>query len=171
LNRYWIDANAIIWTNRKLSPYDTARVYWNWLETKLEDGSVVTHKNIYGDVVAGLDLDRPDPIAQWLKNRRCAGLLHGDTEESQKVMGDISNYVLKTHKHSKNAYKFLKSADPHLIARAYVEKEPVVTQESVDRELRIPRICNQFGVRCLYVTDMNLELQFNLDRELREPTR
>jgi len=30
LKRYWIDANAIIWTNRKLFPYDTARVYWNW---------------------------------------------------------------------------------------------------------------------------------------------
>ena len=116
-------------------------------------------------------MEKPDPIAQWLKNRRCPGLLYGDTEESQKVMGEISTYVMKKHPQSKNAYKFLMSADPHLIARACVEKETVVTQESQDRELRIPRICYHFGIKYMYVTDMNLELGFNLDELIKKPTK
>ncbi len=154
---YWLDSSAIIWANRILFPVEKVRGYWNWLETKLQDGSVVTHKRIFKEVVKGADGDKPDPVAVWTKSRKGIWCSYGDTEESYALVGQISSFCIQKYGFA-TAKAFLQGADPFLIARAAVDGGVVVTQESTRKEPRIPVICREFNVEQVPLHTMNITL-------------
>lgn len=155
--RYWLDASSIIWCNRDLFPLDSVPGYWNWLETKLDDGSVVTHKKIYAETIKGANGEKPSKIAVWVKNRKGLWCSYGCTDESKQMMGEISIYCINKYGYD-TAKAFLDGADALLISRAAIDKGVVVTQESVNKEPRIPSVCDHFGVKHLPMNKMNIAL-------------
>lgn len=158
MTRYWIDASSVIWGNRELFPLRDSPKYWVWLESKMHDGSVVTHKAVYDEIIAGADADRPDPIAVWAKNRKGPWCSYGCTDESKTLLGEISTYCWGKYGFEV-AKNFLSRGDPLLIARAKVDEEGVVvTQESEHKDPRIPSICDYFQVRHMPLNRMNIKL-------------
>lgn len=129
----------------------------------MNDGSIVTHKAVYDEIIRGADGEKPDPIAIWVKSRKGEWCSYGCTDKSKKLMGEISEYCLKKYKFEV-AKDFLSSADPFLIARAAVDEDGiVVTQESTVKEPRIPRICEEFEVAHMPLNKMNIKLEMRLD--------
>lgn len=157
MKRYWIDASSIIRGNRDLFPLQNVPGYWTWLEKRFDDGSVVTHKAVFDEVITGAAAQRPDPIAVWTKNRKGQWCSYGCTDESKVLLGEISEFCWKKYGFS-TAKGFLSGADPLLIARAKVDAGIVVTQESEVKEPRIPKICTQFDVECIPLNKMNIKL-------------
>ena len=158
MSRYWIDASSFIWGNRELFPINQVRGYWDWLGTKVNDGSVVTHKKIYEEVARGAGSDKPDPVAVWIKSRKGPWCSYTCTDESKKIVGEIALYCVSNYGWS-TANAFLSGADPLLIARAAVDNGVVVTQESTKKDPRIPKICREFGVDFVPLTKMNIDLE------------
>ena len=158
MTRYWIDASSVIWANRELFRLEDSPKYWAWLESKMTDGSVVTHKAVYDEIVKGADAERPDPIAVWVKNRKGAWCSYGCTDDSKILLGKISTYCWDKYGFEV-AKNFLSDGDPLLIARAAVENGVVVTQESEHKAPRIPGICDYFKVQHMPLNKMNIKLQ------------
>ena len=161
MTRYWVDANVFIGGNRDIYPIDEFRPYWNWFESMMEAGSIVTHKKVAAEVMEGLNFDKPDPIAVWVKARKNKGLNYSCTEESKVLAGRICEWAI-SHYGFKTANKFLDGADPLLMARAFVDGGKVVTQESANKEPRIPKVCAHFGIDWVTIGKMNQELKMKL---------
>jgi hypothetical protein len=157
MTRYWLDASSLIWCDRELFRLETMPKYWYWLETKFKDGSVVTHKKIYQEVIKGAEGEKPSPLAKWIKNHKGEWCSYGCTDESKAKMGEISDYCWKKYG-LETANEFLSGADAQLIARAYVDVGIVVTQESVQKEPRIPSVCDHFKVKHMPMNKMNILL-------------
>lgn len=159
MTRYWLDASSLIWCDRDLFELATMPKYWLWLASKLADGSVVTHKKIYGEVIKGAEGEKPSPLSLWVKSRKGARCSYGCTDESKVLMGKISEYCI--HKYGfPTAKKFLVGGDPHLISRAAIDDDGiVVTQESALHFPRIPSVCDHFGIKHLPMNRMNIELK------------
>jgi Domain of unknown function (DUF4411) len=136
------------------------RGYWNWLETKLKNGSVVTHKMVFDEIIRGALGEKPDPIAVWTKSRKGHWCSFGCTDDSKELVGKISLYCMKRYPFA-TANAFLGGADPFLIARAAVDGGIVVTQESDRKEPRIPKICREFNVDYVPLTRMNNDLKMS----------
>lgn len=163
MTRYWIDASSIIWCNHDFLRLDTVPKYWEWLETKMNDGFVVTHKAVFDEIIRGAEAERPDPIAVWVKNRKGAWCSFGCTDESKSLLGDIAEHCYNKYRFEV-AKEFLSSADPLLIARAAVDDDGiVVTQESVVKDPRIPSICDLFEINHMPLNKMNIKLGMRLD--------
>lgn len=161
--RYWLDASSVIWCDREYFPLATNGKYWHWLETKFADGSVVTHKKIFGEIIKGTEGERPSEIALWTKSRKGAWCDYGCTDESKQLMGKIAELCYERYG-LESSIKFLKGADPLLIARAAIDSGIVVTQESVNKEPRIPCICDHFKVKHMPMNRMNIALGMSLLR-------
>ena len=157
MSRFWLDASSLIWCDRDLFRRAMIPKYWDWLASKFEDGSVVTHKRIYTEVIRGAQGEKPSELGLWVKNRKGAWCSYGCTDESKVAMGEISEYCLKKYGYD-SAKEFLSGADALLIARAAVDKGVVVTQESVNKMPRIPGICDRFNVKHMPMNKMNIEL-------------
>jgi hypothetical protein len=161
MKRYWVDANAIIMAQRTYPLEGKFGFYWEWFEKKMEEGLIVTHNEIAAEVIKGVDKIPPDPIATWVKNRRSKGLNYKCNDESRKLMGEISEWVLSKYKFAA-ANNFLSSCDPLLMARVGIEPPSVlVTTESTIKEPRIPKICAQFKIPWMPLLEMNETLGFN----------
>jgi len=161
MKRYWVDANVFIWGSREPFPFDGMKSYWDWFDKKLEEGVIVTHKRVYEEVIKGNIRDKEDRIVAWVRARKSKGLYIGSTEASQKLVGEICTYAFDKYAPSK-AKRFVNGADPFLIAAASLESGTVVTQESRNKELRIPEVCAQFGVAYMNLFEMNRILKIRL---------
>lgn len=108
-------------------------------------------------LLKGADGERPSPIAKWVKSRKGAWCSYGCTEESKKLMGDISFYCIQQWGYD-TSKRFLGGADALLIARAGFDGGIVVTQESVHKAPRIPGICDHFGIKHMPMNRMSVKL-------------
>jgi hypothetical protein len=162
VTRYWIDASSVIWCHRELFPLKDSPKYWVWLESKMKDGSVVTHKAIYDEIIKGAEAERPDIIALWTKARKGEWCSYGCTDESKTLLGEISTYCFDKYGFEV-AKNFLARGDPLLIARAAVDNGVVVTQESERKEPRIPSVCDRFKIDHMPLNKMNIKLHMKWD--------
>ncbi len=129
----------------------------------MHDGSVVTHKKVYEEMIRGAEAKRPDPVAVWVKNRKGVWCSYGCTDESKQLMGEISIYCVEKYGVARGK-DFLSAGDPRLIAIAGTDKEGgiVVTQESVNKSPRIPGVCDHFGIKHMPMNLMNIKLNMRL---------
>lgn len=158
MTRYWLDASSLIWCDRDLFQLDMIPKYWHWLETKFSDGSVVTHKKIYDEVVKGAAGEKPSQLAIWVKSRKGPWCGYGCTDESKALAGEISTYCLGRWGYE-TSKEFLDGADALLIARAAIDEGIVVTQESVNKHPRIPGVCDYFHIKHMPMNKMNIALK------------
>lgn len=97
--------------------------------------------------------------------KKKVALFIGPTEAVQTFSPQIADFVTKTYK-AQQAKFFLEDADPWVIAHAKIENAIVVTQEtlvpSVSSQVKIPNICNQFGVKWIDLYALLRELKAQL---------
>ena len=129
---------------------------------ELSDQGVIRCSSlIYGELVAGVQ----DDLAQWIRDRRYSGLVVEPDVEVQSALTEIADYVAQNFPPNRAA-EFLREADPWVIAHASVTDGIVVTQEAQvppnSTRVKIPNICEQFGVPWINMYQMLRELRISL---------
>jgi len=163
---YLLDSNTYIQAKNQYYGMAFCPAYWDWLDAKFASGEVGSIEFI------GRELrDGKDELADWAKARSGHFIKHDD-ENTQAVLIDIVNYVMRQDFNLADRDKFLNKGDPWLIAKAKVLGATLVTHESTvspaTKKVKIPNICKEFGVRCITTFDMLHELQPKFTLEASE---
>jgi hypothetical protein len=161
MGRYWADANVFIWGNREPYPLPGAQRYWNWFESQVDAGKIISHWKCIDEITEGEKKDEQELIVQWVKTRKGKLTASADSKECQELVGKICLYCYEKFGAVKTV-EFTKGADLWLVARACLESGIVVTQESTRKLVRIPTVCEKFGVRQMNIFQMNHELGMDL---------
>ena len=159
--RYWVDANVFIWGSREPYPLPGAQAYWNWFESKVDAGKIISHWKSADEVLEGEKKGKEDPIVNWVKSRKDKLKAPQDTKELQKLTGEICKYCYDTFGPEKTP-EFTRGADLWLIASAKIDSGVVVTQECKRKQIRIPAVCRAFDVDYIDLFKMNRVLKMSL---------
>jgi hypothetical protein len=156
---YWIDSNIFIEAANGPYTFSRAPGYWSFLDKNLASGVICTSEMVYRELVSF-----GDDLSKWVKNRKQKGLFEEADATVQVKLRVVVDYVSQCGRYdAPNINEFLSGADPWIIAHAMAHGGTVVTNESALRptakKVRIPDICNNFGVRCIGGYDMLDELQ------------
>lgn len=136
---------------------DIVPAFWDWIDQEAHAGHLFSSTLVYQEITAG-----SDDLANWVRARNNTGLFEAPTPDAQTLFGYISQYVLRNYTVAE-ADVFLIGADPWIIAQAQAENAKVVTMEKLvganSRKVKIPNICNEFGVDWLNTYDLLRALQ------------
>ncbi len=105
-----------------------------------------------------------DYLATWSRQRRKLGLGVAASREVQEAYGQIANYVYQNAKRH-HADEFCSGGDGWVIAHALAMGSDgiVVTHEtprSAKGKIKVPIICDVFGVKWINLYQMLTELKF-----------
>lgn len=155
--RYCLDTNIFIQAQNGPYAMDIVPAFWDWLDQQVSDRNLFSSFMVHQEITAGTD-----DLANWAKARNNSGLFEAASPDAQRLFGDISNYVLSNYQPAEANF-FLQGADPWVIAQAQAENAKVVTMEKLvginSRKVKIPNICNHFGVEWLNTYQLLRELQ------------
>jgi hypothetical protein len=89
--RYWVDANSFIWGSRDPCPMPGAMAYWNWFESMVDKGKIISHWKAIKEVTDGEGKGQhQEQVVSWVKTRKNKLVdPMPDSEECQKLVGDI----------------------------------------------------------------------------------
>lgn len=138
---FWLDANIYIECKNRWYKFDRVPKFWAFLSARIEDGSILSPKAVYDELV-----EYGDQLSKWVKSRK-NGIGVPPVNGVQDRYREISDYVMTSFPREK-AEEFLSDADPWVIASAWHIGGTVVTHESTSRKrkIRIPVVCQKFGV-------------------------
>ncbi|WP_163560475.1 DUF4411 family protein [Halomonas sp. NO4] len=156
--KYLLDANAFI--QAKLLHYRMHVVpgFWEWLDQQYGEKQIGSVRSVYDEITSS-----DDELSHWAKQRRYY-FLAVDDEATQSAFGEIAEHVA-SHASYRDPHvgTFLDGADPWLVAKAKVIGAQVVTHESRvgpgSRKVKVPNICDHFGVECFDTFDLLDTLQ------------
>ncbi|MCO6489519.1 MAG: DUF4411 family protein [Phaeodactylibacter sp.] len=155
--RYCLDTNIFIQAQNGPYAMDIVPAFWDWLDQQVIAGSLFSSFMVHQEIIAGTD-----DLAIWAKARNNTGLFEPPSADAQRIFGAISNYVLSNYTPAEANF-FLQGADPWVIAQAQAENAKVVTMEKLvganSKKVKIPNICNEFGVDWLNTYQLLRELQ------------
>lgn len=144
---FCIDTNVLIEAKNGPYAFDIVPGFWEWLDKMMSSGRIYSTETVYDELTEG-----NDELAQWVRERRNNGYFVLHSEDVQKKYSQIADYISSTYE-SHHAASFLSGADPWVIAQALVANSTVVTREATvspySKKVKIPNVCNQFGVRCI----------------------
>ncbi len=144
---YCIDTNVLIEAKNGPYAFDIVPGFWEWLDEMVKSGRLYSTETVYDELTDG-----NDELAEWVKERRNRGFFISHSEEVQKKFPQIADYIYSTYE-PPHAESFLSGADPWVIAQALADNSTVVTREATvspySKKVKIPNICNEFGVRCI----------------------
>ena len=130
--------------------------FWDWLDQKKKNTSIISIRPIYDELIAGNDI-----LALWAKNRKDAGwFVPVDDVPTQQKYASIATWAFDPVQRYKNTAQteFLSIADSWLIAKASAEGWTIVTHERLDltsrKRILIPNVCNAFHVK--YINNIEL---------------
>jgi hypothetical protein len=160
--RYWVDANSFIWGARDPFPMSGMMAYWSWFEKQVASGKITSHRMVIDEVLAGTKKTDTDPLIVWVRSRKDKlADSAAESKDCQELVGKLCQFSYDTFGPAKTA-EFTRGADLWLIARAKLDDGAVVTQESDKKPVRIPTVCNHFGVPFKTIFQMNRELKVEL---------
>ena len=133
--------------------------YWEWIIRENERGAVFSIDSVYNELCK-----QKDELTEWAKARGTALFLPMDMETNAQMVR-ASNHVNATPSPTKRIEitRFLKGADPLLLACALAHGHTIVTHEVYVAApnfagVKIPNVCKHFGVRCIPPHQMLNEL-------------
>lgn len=145
--RFLLDANTYIQAKNQYYGMDICPAYWDWLDQQFQLGVIASVHMIGTELREG-----NDELADWVGSRP-AHFIKNDDPESQAVFAEIAQSVMAGNYNPGNRDNFLAKADPWIIAKAKSIGATVVTHEALvapnTKKVKIPNICQQFGVPCL----------------------
>ena len=156
LPEYWIDTDAFIQAKNGPYAFDVAPEFWEFLD-RMNDARRVASSTLVRDEI----LKGTDELAEWARERGASAMFVEPDESTQMAFREVAQYVSQRYPPNQ-ARKFLAVADPWLIAHAMASGGKVVTQETRADEtsprVKIPNVCDFFGVESLNMDDMLREL-------------
>ncbi|WP_380181638.1 DUF4411 family protein [Kalamiella sp. sgz302252] len=145
--RYLLDANTYIQAKNQYYGMDICPAYWDWLDLQFQQGMIASVDMIGRELKEG-----DDELANWVKARP-GHFVSNDDATTQQVFTQIVQAVMSGNYNAGHRDSFLAKADPWIIAKAKSAGAIVVTHESYasfnTKKVKIPNICQQFGVSCL----------------------
>jgi hypothetical protein len=140
--KYCLDANIFIQAKNLYYHFDICPGFWDWLDQQA--GTVISILPICEELESG-----DDRLKEWAAARKKSIFFADVTDMAvQEAFRKIAAHVVEEYE-PQHAAKFLDGADPWLIAFAQVHGCTVVTGERFSpgaRKVKIPNICEQFGV-------------------------
>ena len=153
---YWIDTNVFIEAKNGPYAFDVAPDFWAFWD-RMNDKGLVAISSLVRDEL----LDGTDALAEWARERRATSMFVEPDLDTQMAFQEVAQYVSERYEPNQ-ASMFLAVADPWLIAHAIASGGKVVTQETRADEtsprVKIPNVCDFFGVESLSMDDMLREL-------------
>ncbi|MDO8235839.1 DUF4411 family protein [Citrobacter werkmanii] len=145
--RYLLDANTYIQAKNQYYGMDICPAYWEWLDLQFQQGIIASV-----DMIGRELKDGNDELAEWAKARP-DHFISNDDLVTQQIFTEVVQAVMAGDYNSGNRDNFLAKADPWIIAKAKCIGAAVVTHESFvtinTKKVKVPNICQQFGVPCL----------------------
>ncbi len=118
---------------------------WARFDQLVDGGSIVSTR----EVLREIEIGPIPPMRDWADGRR--DIFSVPTAEEGAFVARI--YAIPHFQQNIEAQKLLRggrNADPFVIAKAAIEDRCVVTMERIKpNAVKIPNICERFGVRCL----------------------
>jgi hypothetical protein len=159
---YLLDANAFMEAARLYYGFDMAPGFWTWLQGDPLSGRVGSIQAVRGEILSGegdlVEWTRAMPSEFWL----------ADSDASLANMRRLAEWA----SHSDRTYgqaavsEFMSSADMRLIALAMAEDGVVATREvpapRSQKKVKIPDVCDAFGVACVTPFDTYRSLGMRL---------
>jgi Domain of unknown function (DUF4411) len=143
---YLLDANAFMEASRLYYASDIVPGFWTWLGDSSLVGDVASIDAVRVEITAGhgdlVDWARSRPDSFWLP----------DTEDVLESMRRLAAWATAPARQYRQEAidEFLYSADIKLIAHALAVGATLVTREQPapdsKRKIKIPDVCNDFGV-------------------------
>jgi hypothetical protein len=155
---YWVDSNVLIESANGPYTFNRAPTFWSALDDQLNAGLICTSEMVYRELVPF-----GDELSRWVKNRKQNGLYIDAGDAVQTSLTVVADYVSTCGRYDiANTNEFLSGADPWMIAHLRVSGGTLVTNETALRPLakkvRIPDVCEPFGIRCITGFEMLDEL-------------
>lgn len=134
---------------------------WDRLNSLLEDGSMVSIRCVYDEIV--VESDKPDKISAWLKPKKShfPKPTHKQIEYMAEVVGEFPGLI--------KADSEREQADPYLIAFAREMNETdtgheyvIVTQENPNSPVKIPAAAKHYSVKSMNLSQFMEEVGINL---------
>ena len=151
--KYLLDSNVFIQAKNGPYSFEIAPGFWKWLESFSHEQSFLTIKEVRDELI-----EYDDELKDWILNFPRNYFIEADLA-IQSNLKTITNYVMTNTSftpHYRN--DFLAKADPWLIATALTRDYVVVTHEVKagpgTRKVKIPNVCDYFGVN--YINVFNL---------------
>ena len=157
--KYLLDSNTYIqaknfYYNMKFCP-----AYWEWLDLEYAEGNIASISSVYEELYQP---QYGDELSDWVKERRGQFISIEDNATQQKFVEIVQHTYDLQNKNPNKVDLFLSKADPWLIAKACVTGAKIVTHERVvppeSKDIKIPNICETFGVECLSTFQLLQEL-------------
>lgn len=142
-----IDANILIQAKNLHYNMEFCPAFWDFIDQEASRAKIASISFVYDELADG-----DDSLADWIKERKeQIPFLELDDEATQLKFAEIANYVNSNGFGQTHIDRFLTGADPWLIAKASVLGATLVTHEVLvpvtTTKVKIPNICNIFGVR------------------------
>lgn len=128
--------------------------FWVWLAEQVAAGTVRSVSLVEGEI------DYPQELVDWVTRQATHGLYIDVSDPIiQSKFTEIVDWIVQQPFGPEHIAKFLSGADPWIVAAAAVQGATVVTQEIAAgpgaKKIKIPNVCQQFGVPCINTFQMN----------------
>lgn len=167
MSLYIVDSNFFIQAHRAYYPLDVVQSFWLKIKQLAEEDKIKSIDKVKTEIYS--NASHEDELKIWCENNLPNDFFL-DTNSCFTDYIDIVNWVNSMN----NFYKplavqeFLATdlADPWLVAYAKANDCVVVTYEKSEpnrkSRIKIPEVCNQFGVRYINTIDLLRELNENI---------
>ena len=161
MSNYLLDSNIFIQAHRVYYPFDVVPGFWSKLAELSKRGLICSIDKVKKEICSR----EPDMLATWCEEELDASFFF-DSSVSINIYTDIISWAFSEVRFNQNAKEdFLATdlADPWLVAYAKQFDLAIVTHEVSlpfgKKKIKIPDVCNQFGVRFISLMEMFRELK------------
>lgn len=166
---FWIDSDVLISAKNGLLAFDIAPRFWVSLDAHVQAGQISSPSKVYDELTTEF---HEDELATWARERKETHFVEPD-DAVQSSFRIVADHVLANYAQA-FTHPFLDGADPWLVAYAMTRGGRVVTLETlanlpnpdrrtglINSKVKIPNICNEFGVQLATLPQMLRELGVN----------
>jgi hypothetical protein len=150
---YLLDSNRFIEAHQRWYGLDFCPGFWAWLEQQNTNGQLFSIDKVREEL---FDID--DELKAWAQLRGDGFFLPVDVA-AQNRYAQIVTWVQSSSVFAQHhVAAFLSKADPWLIAYAAAHGYTIITGEkrvdATSKKVKIPNVCDQFGVACADLVDV-----------------
>ena len=152
---YLLDTNAFLEAKTRYYRFAFCPAYWDWLIRKNQDGIVFSLDKVKDEIH-----DKVPPFSTWVEKMDAQEFfLSSDGVQHHEFCATLNNWVNEHTQYEKVAKdRMLQGADLPLIVYAKMHRYTLVTQEvrapDSKTEIKIPDVCDEFGINCINTFDM-----------------
>ena len=148
---YLVDSDVFITAKNLYYSFDICPGFWKSVLHHHREGRVFSVDRVRGELLAGR---KTEDLVRWVREEVPEGFfVQVDTDAVARAYTDIMMWVQRHPKYFDHAKaKFATGADGWLVAYARVHGATIVTNEQSApesrKEVKLPNVCDRFGVRC-----------------------